>query len=438
MKKYLLVTLFICVAFSCPDWITATDCTAIDAPLTFEKVEATLQACNILRIEDLLPLLPPDFRSRYVLVHQSRSLQGATAIAPRVIMFGLDAKFIIAFSGSAKLEGYDSIETIEFDDQSKEFNFRSISFPSENRASQEQIKPHISEKNPERCTHCHRKELRPNWDTYSSWPGVFGSKDDGMPASEKAAYLNFKENVYLKEGRYKYFEDSKKYPDHARYFDYFPYTRSNLQFTFLLSLLNAQSIAREIKDNLKLHPFRYALLSSLRCDDDFDDPTVLSQIIPSSITSKFPKTYREISEEVTNRITASYKLREERQYMILTSLADGSPIEDWEHRFKPLELGSASKTSRFRYVMELAGMPFPEWSLEFGSKNYVFFAGEVGELGELGLFLWQELLDPVTDSELYHIYQVAYENRTDRGIMVFSSNVCDLLREKSLTTLTEK
>jgi hypothetical protein len=417
----------------------AESCKAISTPLTFEKVEATLQNCNIVRVEELLPLLPPDFRSRYVLAHNSRSLQGATGIAPRVIMFGLDAKFIIAFSGSAKLAGYDSIETIEFDDESKKFNFRSISFPAENRASQEQIKPYISEKNPERCTHCHRKELRPNWDTYSAWPGIFGSKDDGMPAAENAAYLKFRENVYLKEGRYRYFEDSKKYPDQSRYFDYLPYTRRNLQFTFLLSLLNGQAIAREIKENPKLYPFRYALLSSLRCDDDFNDPAVLAQLIPSSITSKFTKTYGEISEEVTSGIEASYRYREDRQYNILIELGNGLPIADWEHQFKPLELGlAASNTSRLRYIMELAGVPFPEWSLELGSKNYVFFAGEVGEVGELGLFLWQELLDPVADPELYHIYKDAWDNRNDRAIMAFCCDMCDLLRKKSLAALAEQ
>jgi hypothetical protein len=438
LKLHLRLLIFVCFIAGFQFPATAESCKTIVSPLTFEKIERTLRECEITRIEELLPLLPPDFRSRFVFVYSSQSLQGASPTFPRVIMFGLDAKFILTFSGSPELHGYDSLETIEFTDHSKKFQFRSISFPSEIQSSDKK-KPQISELNPERCTFCHRKELRPNWDTYSSWPGVFGSKDDGMPAAEKKSYLEFKDNIYLKAGRYRYFEDATKYPDGARFYDYFPSGRTNLQFTFLLSLLNGQSIAREISRTPQLHPFRYALLASLRCDDDYNDPQVLAQLIPESITSTFSKSYQEISTEVTNGIETSYKTREQRQFAILSNIDSSLPIKDWEHRFDRQELCCASNTSRLRYIMEVAGVPFPKWSLEFGSQNYVFFAGEVGEVGELGLFLWNELLDPVLDAELYQIYLSAWDKRTDRGVMVFSENsdsLCNELKKKSLAALS--
>ncbi|MCI0604299.1 hypothetical protein L0156_14975 [bacterium] len=136
-------------------------CKPIEAPLTFHKIEAALEECKIHHIEELLPLLPAAFRSRYVLVHASRSLQGATGMFPRVILFGLDARLILAFAGSPDLEGYDSLETIEFDDEKKRFNFRRITFSSETHSSKTPVKPQISEPNPERCKMCHRQNYAP-------------------------------------------------------------------------------------------------------------------------------------------------------------------------------------------------------------------------------------------------------------------------------------
>lgn len=440
MKLLVLLLLFVCAILTHTHLEAAAEtCKSITAPLTFEKIETALEECKIKTIEELLSLLPPDFRSRFVLVHASRSLQGASARFPRVIMFGLDAKLILAFTGSPDLKGYHSLETIEFDDGTKKFHFRSISFPSETDFSRVAIKPEISERNPEGCMTCHRQELRPNWDTYSAWPGVYGSKDDGMPAAEKEAYRNFMDNTYLKEGRYRYFDDADKIPDAAWYYDYFPSGRTNLQFSWLLSLLNSQAIAREIKENSKLYPFRYALLASLKCDDDFNDPEVLAQSIPENISSRFHKSYRQVATEVENSIEASYRLREERQRKVLASLGSSIPMANWEHKFKPLELCCASNTSRLSYIMEGAGVPFPKWSMEFGSKHHVFFAGEVGEMGELGLFLWQELLDPVHDSELYQIYLDAWNQKTNRGDMVFPikiEDLCGKLRKNSLTMLS--
>jgi hypothetical protein len=415
-------------------------CAGISSPITFEKLASKLQECNVLKIEDLLPLLPPEFRSRYVLVYASRSLQGATPGSPRVVMFGLDAKFILAFSGDPELPGYELLETIQFDNHEKRFEFRSVSFPAEKKKSIGNQKPVLSELNPQPCKVCHRQDLRPNWDTYSAWPGVYGSHNDAMPAAEREQYQTFKEQKYMKFGRYRFFEDADKYPDQAWYYDYYTWTRHNLQFNLLLSLLNSQTIAKELKENSRLHPFRYALLAALTCDKDFQDSKIRAEYIPRKLTSSFPRSFQEISGEVIESVKASYSYRETRQCHLLESLGSRTGIAEWECTFKPKEIEPAESTSRFRYIMEMAGVPFPkEWSMEFGSKNYVFYAGEVGQVGELGLFLWRELLDPMFDREIYQIYLQAWEKRSALGNMVFSSgteDVCRLLGEKSLQTLS--
>ncbi len=436
---------FIAVSFLCLHSTIANGdqaCKQIESPVTFDKIAATLQECRIARIENLLPLLPADFRSRYALVYASRSLQGATPLHPRVIMFGLDARFILTFSGTPELTGYDLMETIEFDDREKKFNFRSIEFPAErtNAISKEPLPaPHFSELNPPLCVACHRKELRPNWDSYAGWPGVYGSRDDTFPAAEKEQYQSFQNNVFMKVGRYRYFAEPEKYPDRSGYIDYYRWNRPVLQFNLNLSLLSSQANARSLKENKKLHRFRYTMLAAVNCPDDFNNTQSLQALAPPAVAEalslSIPVNDKLIDEGVMN----SYSLREKRQCTILKSLDSKAPVADWECTFPDKELGYTAATSRLKSVLEIAGVPFPEWSTEFGSRNYVFFAGVVGEVGELGLFLWQEILDPVKDREIYGMYQQAWENRNQWGNMVFASgreNVCRALQKKSYETLS--
>lgn len=419
---------------------SAQSCPPIQTPVTLQKVLSKIDDCNIEHVEELLPLLPADFRSRYLFVYASRSLQGATPEFPRVILFGLDAKVILAFAGSPGLHGYDLLEMIEYDESKKMFRFKSITFPADNSLSSADAskKAVISEDNPRRCMMCHRETLRPNWDTYAAWPGVYGSRNDDMPPPEKAHYTKFKENVFMKTGRYRFFEDPDKYPDNAWYYDYYRWPRPNLQFNLLLSLLNSQANAREIKNDPKLYPFRYALLASLTCKDDYEVPEVLEELIPHEMTLRFEKSYRNITQDVIKSIEASYAERDRRQSILLSSLNRSGSFNE-AIKFPRKEMEHAYTTSRFRYVMELAGVPFREWSMEFGSKNYVFFAGPVGEIGELGLFLWKELLDPIRDRELYQTYMDAWQNRDEWVKMPFSNGTDDLckgLRLKSREALS--
>src|SRR5690349_15808778 len=76
----------------------------------------------------LLAALPAPQRTRYALMFESRSLQGATPENPRVILFGPDARFILTFNGSPAQRGFRVVETMEFDDGEKEFRLRELVF----------------------------------------------------------------------------------------------------------------------------------------------------------------------------------------------------------------------------------------------------------------------------------------------------------------------
>jgi hypothetical protein len=417
---------------------TSFSCPEISPPLTFQKLADTIRVCRISNIDDLLPLLPAQFRSRYVLVYASRSLQGATPEFPRVILFGFDAKFIIAFAGHPDLAGYDSMETIEFDDPSKRFLFREIQFPSDDiKGKQTGLQPIFSETNPRLCKNCHRQDLRPNWDNYPGWPGVFGSKDDVMPDREKQSYESFMAQKFQKQGRYRFLENAQNYPDDSPYIDYYGWKRPNLQLSSLLSGLNSQANARALGENPKLKPFRYAMLAAITCHVDFHDPKAIAELLPPEITATFHTGYEQTEEKVKKEIELSYFSREERQQQVISLLPGKAPIEKWQYTFSRKEAGFTGSINRLRYLMEGAGVPFTGLTLEFGTAESIFEMGPGLNVGGLDSFLWRELLDPVSDQTIYAAYLAASKNRDIWGDPAYSdkADLCRNLQQKSLEAL---
>ncbi len=101
----------------------------------FSSIQETLQSYEAknpgrtLTIDEILSRLPTEFRSRFTLMYESQSLQGASPIDPRVIMFGNDARSIMAFNGNSELNGYSMLEFASVNPQSDQTEFRFIRFP---------------------------------------------------------------------------------------------------------------------------------------------------------------------------------------------------------------------------------------------------------------------------------------------------------------------
>src|SRR5439155_15939053 len=138
--------------------------TALAAPAVraggfdFAALLTLLRSQDIGSVEELLAALPAPQRSRYALMFESRSLQGATPENPRVILFGPDARIILTFNGSPAQRGFRVVETMEFDDGEKEFRLRELVFPDPaGGAAQVQV----SEVNPPHCARCHGAPPRP-------------------------------------------------------------------------------------------------------------------------------------------------------------------------------------------------------------------------------------------------------------------------------------
>lgn len=139
-------------------------------------------------MEEILARLPEDFRSNFTLMKSSQSIQTSSPEAPRVIMFGKDAKLILAFNGEPSQSGYNFLEMIEYNSEKDVIELRFIEF---NGAT---AKPRLSEVNPSLCTTCHGQGPHYNWTSYNIWPDAYGEKDDKINEGtvEGAAFLAFK------------------------------------------------------------------------------------------------------------------------------------------------------------------------------------------------------------------------------------------------------
>ena len=206
---------------------------------------------SIRSIEDFIAALPADYLSRHTFVYGTRSLQGASFEFPRVIVFGEDAKEMIAFNGNSQQAGFQQIEVMRFNDQSQSFQLHEIDF--------KESSAHVSEANPAKCLRCHGLSPRPNWNAYFFWPGLYGSEDDSLfstnnyakhdfSAVEVKAYEKFSSGA-RKAGRYKLLPEMK--PVMSGYS-----IRPNADLSGLLLVLNAGRISQKIQESPVFKNFR--------------------------------------------------------------------------------------------------------------------------------------------------------------------------------------
>lgn len=137
-----------------------------DPPLSGEAIFQLIQDRGVRSVDELLPLLPEEMRSRFSLVTQTRNeVQAASYRSPRIILFSQDGKFLLTVTGSSNVAGGNTIEMIS---QQADGSWQPMSGRFEGGRF-------IPERHPTSCQACHGKPLRPIWDSYPRWPGVYGS-----------------------------------------------------------------------------------------------------------------------------------------------------------------------------------------------------------------------------------------------------------------------
>lgn len=152
-----------------------------DDKIDYNTFKYAIEKKGVTTLEQALSLAPKEYYDHYVLVYRSRSLQEASFLHPRAIVFGKTGRFIMAFNGHEKQKGYNNLEIIQYDEPRRRWQFHEIVFnPGQ--------KPKFIN-NPKKCIECHQSpkrmsvDLRPNWEPYNFWPGVYGSVDKKLKAS---------------------------------------------------------------------------------------------------------------------------------------------------------------------------------------------------------------------------------------------------------------
>src|SRR3989440_4718067 len=234
------------------------------AGFNFASLQALLSHQDIGSVEELIAALPAAQRNRYALVFESRSLQGASPENPRVILFGPDARFIVTFNGSPAQRGFRVVETMEFDDDSKEFRLRELLFP-ERAGSPDKVV--VSEVNPQRCTRCHGAPPQPVWDTFPLWPGAYGERYRARLSARERAGLSAFLALQPTHPRYGELLDVKRFADPQTFrssaltqYAGIPAEPPNAELSVYLGRLQSQSIARQLVRQPAFDLYRYALL----------------------------------------------------------------------------------------------------------------------------------------------------------------------------------
>jgi hypothetical protein len=222
---------------------------------TYEKMVQDIRTHNIRSVDQLTEILPAELRSYYVLMYESRSLMSATYEEPRVILRGIGSKFILSFNGETSTRRSDSVELIQYRDQTQSFEFREVTFPT---PANQLTDVAFSEPNPKRCLGCHRSDPRPNWEHYSQWPGAYGGHDDDNLEPQFHPFLASVPNMK----RYRHLLNLKE-----QFADGGALNRivgqNNQQLLHELAILNYQRIIRLMKSSGIYNQYKYALLGML-------------------------------------------------------------------------------------------------------------------------------------------------------------------------------
>jgi hypothetical protein len=142
----------------------------------YADLEALIANNNVSTIDQLLPLLPLDYRANYTFIYSSRGQHAANVFPdqPRVLLYGTDGTFMMVFgknpSAPPVVDDADSLQTIEWQPDSRSFILRELDFsPGKKPLDPEPID------NPASCLSCHGNDPRPIFDVYNFWPGFYGS-----------------------------------------------------------------------------------------------------------------------------------------------------------------------------------------------------------------------------------------------------------------------
>jgi hypothetical protein len=338
---------------------------------------------DLQSVESIISKLPLQARQRYVLIYKSRSLQAASPLEPRVVMFDDSAKYVATFnSGHAYQGGYNAIEMMRFNESSNSFELREINF--------NELGANVSKINPEKCLLCHGTNPRPLWDEYSLWAGIYGSADDGLFRTFPAPGSGFQLPFYKPEARENQYLDAFLNSKHKnpRYHQlapqYVSITKNNVQenrpnnvLTHLLFDLNLKRIVSLISSNARATQFRFSFARAEFCGKPIDGKTADF----SRCFLEFPEPLR---SQLLSRATSNLSFIQARSARIADfqgerqlSLVGNEMMSDGIRPTVPGNPVSPISLATRYALFDTLGIPTQELSTDFYPLGFSNFTGDI-------------------------------------------------------------
>jgi len=352
-------------------------------PFSYGSLTRIIREHKVRSIDELIPLLPEYYRKNYTFVYRSRGLQASLASPewPRTILYGEDAKLILAFHKNPATppvsSADDLLEIIEFNDAKAAFQFRVLHFvPGKDPLAKE---PEI---NPAVCKNCHGQDPRPNWDSYNLWPGAYGSVSRSDCDTMQEGTRELRNYVAFlagnrKQDRYRHLPPEtprlNKCPqpphrDHT--FRNAVNTNPNAKLTDRLYDLNARRLKRLIIQSPSFPAFKYlwaALAKDCLTDvEKFFPPNyaVLNKLPDFETTKRELKAFA--AREFAERLKAFYQNNQGSEYdpyrVPVNFLNDGS-----EGQYTQLDA-----TARFKIVADRSRVSTARWETGFSDGTWLF------------------------------------------------------------------
>jgi hypothetical protein len=367
------------------------------SPTPYEELLSILER-RPANIEQVLQALPEELRSNFTFVHASRSphRDEIDRQFPRVVLFSEDARLLLAFTGNPRGAAYNQLEAIHYDERTSAFRTSRFILDDAVRRNPGLKAAAATNGALDRfeCTRCHGADARPIFDSYSVWPGFYGSTADRMllDSSEKRDYVRFlagnaREGVY-RHLRFPSGSSVAPYDDGATGLSGAETLRfhPNERLGQALTPLNWQRIVRKLSARGDVYRrLRYPLLSGL----------LGCQPLP-----------------ISDAFTASIKAELERENARRFERAGLKPgDETYNFRMQELVRDVPYFVAEVAYVASALGVSRADWSMSFEPSSLGFFDGV---LTRPVLYIKQDLIAAMLralaaeDRELAPFYQPSY------------------------------
>ena len=401
--------------------------------LNLDKIERFITDNNIKTAGELLAKIPPSELKQHLLIYNTNSPQKSTFLRPRVVSFGRDAKFILAFNDlNEQMEPFFTFDILEYSEDKGSYDPATIEFDPIG------IRVAKVNRSPQTCILCHSSFLgvQPIRSSYLGkiFPGVYQSvwarPHIGREQDEHARYLSQSKAT----GRYQFLPEPTA-PDDGSW-------GSLASPAFMLGrILNSNhfvGLAKHISDNQNLNIYRYAILAALQCVSDAGGDSLNAQIedyLPDHIKTGFKYSYQSVKDELSTLAMDKYNLRLIGRELALGEELDSRLVEE----LKPeLDIPLYSFIYLLRNVV-------PEESNLLADVQFLVSAGDdgFGGIRNLATAYYKLALNEDLDNDLKRLFS-AYEKtlqfkyQSFRITDLMRDEVCSSLRLKSLESLKNK